>query len=92
MLSIFKNRLGREIDLVDLRREYRKIPERVLLDLAPFCYANDPSPRNGDLFVQGIYAGRRDVWLHLMEFLHLTDDELAELYRGRSVYIGGTEN
>jgi len=57
--------------------------QHVLPDLAEFCGANDPAPRNDDLFMQGRAAGRRDVWLRIQNFLHLTDDELMALYAGR---------
>jgi hypothetical protein len=93
-MSLFKTRYGRNVELEQLRHAYqafRSIPvinEHVLPDLAEFCRALDPAPREGDLFIQGRAAGRRDVWLRIQEHLHLTEDELFEVYRGRSVGMG----
>jgi len=94
-MALFKNRFGRDIDLAELRHAYRAVfnteqaTKRVLPDLAVFCHANEPAPPQGDLFLQGRAAGRRDLWLHLNEFLHLTEEDLTDLYRGRAIKIGG---
>lgn len=66
--------------------------EHVLPDVAEFCHVNEPAPRESDLFVQGRAAGRLDVWLHMQEYLHLTDEEIYALRRGQSVYRPGMEN
>jgi hypothetical protein len=87
----FVSRLGRRFLVAELKQAYTLVfrtvaGERfVLPDLAEFCYAYEPSPRGGDLFVQGRAAGRRDVWLHIREPLDLTEDELSALLRGRSL-------
>lgn len=81
----FLSRLGHDVDLSALRREYLRMPDGVRVDLAEFCHAADPSPDTNDLFVQGRAAGRRDVWLRIARFLNLTDAELFDLWRGQSV-------
>lgn len=63
----------------------------VVPELAEFCAAGRPFPRDGDLYKLGIAAGRMDVWLHIREMLDLTEDELADVYRGRS-YFQGVDN
>lgn len=89
--TTFLSRLGRRFHLREVSRAYRTCllaplsTEFILPDLAEFCGAHDPAPKNADLFMQGRAAGRRDVWLRLQNFLHLTDDELAALYAGRPV-------
>ena len=57
----------------------------VLPDLAEFCHATEPAPPTNELFSQGRFAGRRDVWLHIREYLDLNDEQLAALLRQRSV-------
>ncbi len=90
-MAEFLSRLGRLFDLGQTRKAYRMAllsPAAgafILPDLAEFCGANDPAPPAPDLFMQGRHAGRRDVWLHIQEFLHLTDEELMALYQGRAV-------
>ena len=87
----FLSRLGRRFHLRDVARAYRMCllspagSEFILPDLAEFCGAHDPAPKSDDLFMQGRAAGRRDLWLRIQNFLHLTDDELAALYAGRPV-------
>lgn len=87
----FRSRLGRLFTVAETQQAYSMVfrtiaGERfVLPDLAEFCYAYEPSPRDSDLFVQGRAAGRRDVWLHIREPLDLTDEELSALLRGRSL-------
>jgi hypothetical protein len=94
MLEQFRSRLGRLFTVAETKQAYtmvfRTIPgERfVLPDLAEFCHAYEPSPKENDLFVQGRAAGRRDVWLHIREPLELTEEELSALLRGRSLPKG----
>lgn len=49
--------------------------ERVLIDLARFCRANEstfsPDPR-----AEGILQGRREVWLRISKHLNLSEKEL----------------
>lgn len=81
----FISRLGHEVDVPDLQRAYLRVPDEVQVDLAEFCYATDPAPQASDLFIQGRAAGRRDVFLHIQEFLRLSQDELYALRRGQAI-------
>ncbi len=88
---LFLSRLGRQYHIEELRKWYIttfRCPAGavILPDIAEFCHANEPMPREGDLFKLGIAAGRLDVWLHIKEFLDLDDDELIEVYKGRSIF------
>jgi hypothetical protein len=56
---------------------YRQIPDAVLTDLAVFCRAHAPAATEREI-------GRRDVWLRLMHFRRMHDEELAVLYAGLS--------
>ena len=49
--------------------------ERVLIDLASFCRANE-STFNPDARAEGILQGRREVWLRISKHLDLTNDQL----------------
>ena len=53
--------------------------ERVLIDLARFCRANEstfaPDPR-----AEGILQGRREVWLRVSKHLNLSEDELQAYF------------
>ena len=57
---------------------------QVLVDLAKFCKAHD-STFNPDPHVQSMLEGRRQVWLHIMENLQLSDDEIYLLHRVREI-------
>ena len=84
----FLNRLGQKFSLPDRRaayRNFRRAPHAadILADLAEYTAALEPAPATGDLFVQGRFAGRRDVFLRIMQHCHLTEEELFNLYAGR---------
>lgn len=87
----FLSRLGWVTDLPTLRRAYVNLfrsptgAEQVLPDLAEFCHANDPLPLGADERTAFRYEGRRDVWLHIREYLDLSDDELADIWKKRSI-------
>lgn len=83
----FRSRLGRWFTVPEIKQAYvlTDANAMALQDLAEFCHANDPAPRDSDLFLQGRAAGRRDVFLHIAEHLQLTEDELTAVYRGRSL-------
>jgi hypothetical protein len=53
--------------------------ERVLIDLARFCRANEstfaPDPR-----AEGILQGRREVWLRVSKHLNLSEDDLQAYF------------
>lgn len=57
----------------------------VLQDLARFCRANQaPVARNtktGEIDERATFIaiGRQEVWQHIQEYLHLTEEELFEL-------------
>ncbi len=93
----FTSRWGRRVDIPDLRRAYRQLFRNpvgsgtVLPDILEFCRAGEQAPRDGDLFVQGRHAGRQDVWLHIQEYLHLSDDELWQMRRGQMIEVKGVE-
>jgi hypothetical protein len=66
--------------LVTRGQAYRKTfktiyGERVLIDLARFCRANE-STFNPDARAEGVLQGRREVWLRISKHLNLTEDEL----------------
>jgi hypothetical protein len=93
MVEMF-TRLGRRVRLDNLARGFQIAfstagTEAVLPYLVEFCGASDPAPKTPDLFMQGRTAGRRDVWLEIQRFIHLTDRELMELFAGRQVQTHG---
>jgi hypothetical protein len=90
----FLTRLGRRVRLDALAKGFQIAfgtpgTEPVLPYLAEFCGASDPAPKTPDLFMQGRAAGRRDVWLEIQRFIHLTDQDLMELYAGRQAQPRG---
>jgi hypothetical protein len=90
LLHKFTTRLGHTWTIPDIRKAYgmtfrRDFGSDVLSDLAEFCRASEMAPGTGEMWLQGRTAGRRDVWLHIQEMLHLTEEELYDLYVGRSV-------
>lgn len=58
--------------------------QEVLRDLAQFCRADkscfDPDPR-----VHAGLEGRREVWLRIMEHLHLSPEQLYALRGGQTL-------
>jgi hypothetical protein len=85
MIPKFLSRLGHDVDIPALRRAYLRIPDEVRIDLAEFCHASEPQPSEGDLYLLGRAAGRRDVWLRIAQHLNLSDAELFDLWRGHSI-------
>jgi hypothetical protein len=53
-------------------------PARVLADLATFCRANQTTVHT-DQRASDILAGRREVWLHINQYLQLSEDEIWAL-------------
>lgn len=53
--------------------------EEVLADLAKFCRANE-STFHQDPRAHAVAEGRREVWLRIAKHLHLTDEQLFQLY------------
>ena len=56
----------------------------VLTDLAKFCRAHastfDPDPR-----IAAMLDGRREVWTRISQHLHLSDEQLWDLYGNKSL-------
>ena len=55
---------------------------RVLEDLALYCCATKTCVVHGDHDATLRAEGRRDVWLHLQEYLQLTEEQLWALKTG----------
>lgn len=54
----------------------------VLEDLAKFCRANETCVVPGNHDMSLILEGRREVWLRINQHLHLTAEQLVQLYSG----------
>lgn len=70
--------------LITRGQSYRKTfsgvyGERVLMDLARFCRA-DESTFNPDPRMEGILQGRREVWLRIQKHLNLSEDQLQAYF------------
>jgi hypothetical protein len=59
----------------------------VLDDLARFCRANESCVVPGDRDKTLILEGRREVWLRIQQHLHLTEEQLMQLYSGNPVTV-----
>lgn len=87
-MKVFENiraRYGRTTSIQKLALGYRSIPQEALADLAEFCGAIDPAPKEGNSFAQGRAAGRRDVWLHVAAFRGLREEEVYALLKGEPI-------
>lgn len=79
----------RALDLVRGRkRDYQLTfnspsANRVLIDLARFCRANE-SAFDADPRIHAALEGRREVWLRIQQHLGLTSEQLMQLYNGLS--------
>lgn len=88
-LDKFLSKWGRLFSVGATRRAFRTLflsplgAEYVVPDLAEFCRVHDPLPATGDLYELGRWAGRRDCWLHLRDWLELDEKDLTDLYAGR---------
>ena len=95
MLEWIRFRLGRRVRTEEIRSALQvalrsPVGERLILPyLLEYCRVFEPSPKDGDLFMQGRAAGRRDVGLHLAELLYLTPAELVALYTERGIIKQG---
>lgn len=56
--------------------------QRVLIDLASFCRANETC-FHPDQRLHAVAEGRREVWLRHQKFLKLTAEEQMQLYLAR---------
>lgn len=83
---------GREVavDLVAQRAAYRAAytsptgKRELLPDLIEFTGVLKPAPMHGDLYAQGRVQGRRDVGLHILEYLGLEPAELYAILKGQA--------
>lgn len=74
---------GKKFDYCQVFNKKNMTAKRVLLDLAKFCRAHK-STYHQDARVHAVLEGRREVWLHIQNYLNLTDEELYELYEVKS--------
>lgn len=58
----------------------------VMDDLARFCRANE-STGHADPYIAARLDGRREVWLRIQQHLHLTEEQLMQLYSGNSAAV-----
>lgn len=90
-LEWFRFRLGKRVRTDELRSALQvalrsPVGERLILPyILEYCRVFEPAPQNGDQFMQGRAAGRRDVALHIAELLYLTPSELIALYTERGI-------
>ena len=89
-LSWFRGRFGRTFVPEDNSHafkevfSYQKARDVVLPDLAEYCKVSEPSPWTNDIYTQGRYAGRRDVFLYIQELCKLSDDQVRAFYISKS--------
>lgn len=72
----------------DVKRAYQQAfgkgpGEAVLIDLAPFCRADETCVVPGDRDRTYVLEGRREVWLRIQDYLKLTPEELVQKYTKR---------
>lgn len=67
----------------------KRWPRVVLVDLAHYCFANRTTHTGMGARGVGELEGRRQVWLRLQQFKHMTEEEIRELSRQVSVGEGG---
>lgn len=83
--------LGRLLDALrfkkrDYQLTYNSVHgQNVMRDLAKFCRANETCAVPGDRDKTMMLEGRREVFLHINEYLHYTSQQLAVLYSGGSI-------
>jgi hypothetical protein len=70
-MNILKNRRINYRDTFDTIQG-----KKVLADLARFCGANTPSADVNNVNVTYIREGRREVYLRIMKFLNLSEEQL----------------
>lgn len=57
--------------------------QRVLVDLAKFCRADETCVVPGDQRMTDVLEGRREVFLRIQQHLRLPPDQLYAMYAGR---------
>ncbi|SRR5258706_10585305 len=93
--------VGEFLDLIrGMKRSYQfsfgtPAGRHVLMDLAKFCRATQTcivTPGGGDVRTPIdkdrtlVLEGRREVWLHIQQYLNLTPEELHHIYNPHEVY------
>lgn len=82
-----RSRLGRVFRLGERKRAYQLWNKGgMLLDLAEFCRANETTFHD-DARHHARLEGRREVWLRIVQHLHLTDEQLMRLYAGQPIAL-----
>jgi hypothetical protein len=59
--------------------------QKVLMDLAVFCRANENAAVPGDDHRTWMAIGRREVWLRIQQHMNLNSDELYALFAGNGI-------
>ena len=57
--------------------------QMVLADLMVFCRGNESCVIPGDTHTTAVLEGRREVWLRIQNHLHLTPDQMYQLYHSK---------
>lgn len=79
----FRTRLGRLFTIGSRKRSYVDWNKSgMLLDLAEFCRASETTYDENER-LSLIFEGRRQVWLRIVQHLHLTDAQLLALFTGK---------
>lgn len=78
-----RHREGRRFDLKLQTEAYKLIPQMALADLAEFCFALEPLPRDRDAMLRA--EGRREVWLRIVGHRTIREDEIIALLRGEVI-------
>ncbi len=87
----FAEGYGRTMDFLRGRkRDYQLATQqpavqRMLMDLAIYCRANETCVVPGDRDRTNVLEGRREVWLRIQQHLHLSSEELYFLYGGKQL-------
>lgn len=85
IIGKLRGRFGRKVDLPLQVAEYHRIPPNVMFDLADYCGAIDPAPKDATEFQRGRREGRRDVWLRIQAHRNLTYPEVYALLKGEFI-------
>ena len=78
-------RFGKALDFLRGRAQSYRLTfgnpagQRVLVDLAKFCRANTTT-FHADPRVHAALDGRREVWLRIMNHVHLNPEQLLDIY------------
>lgn len=85
MLELAKRYLSNRQSAYQRTFQNENIDTRIVLeDLAKFCRAHE-STFHVDHSMSDRMDGRREVWLRIAHHLHLTDDQLWELYGNKTL-------